>query len=123
MADVTGPISTLPGSTHIPPKGTCCDDHPDVLATHRVQGETDSMGSEMIDLCNECYEKHKLEIKENPTTGLCEMCGTDAVLVPYRDFEEGMGGPVYHICKPCKDRTMVRIMEELEAEDDYNNIW
>ena len=57
MADVTGRISTLPGSGHKVPDGTMCDNHPDRLATHRVQGETDSFGSEMNDMCDaELYQ-------------------------------------------------------------------
>jgi hypothetical protein len=52
MADVTGPISTLPGSSHHDvPDGMMCDDHPDRPAVTRLQGETDSFGSEMHDLC------------------------------------------------------------------------
>ena len=48
MADVTGPISSLPGSGHSVPDGAMCDEHPDRPAVARVQGETDSFGCEMI---------------------------------------------------------------------------
>jgi hypothetical protein len=44
MSDVTGPISSLPGSTHAAPTAGMCDDHPDRPAVARVQGETDSFG-------------------------------------------------------------------------------
>src|SRR3954463_12051043 len=54
MADVTGPISTLPGTGHHLPDGTMCDQHPDRPAVARIQGETDSFGCEMNDLCQEC---------------------------------------------------------------------
>jgi hypothetical protein len=53
MADVTGPISTLPGAVHRVPEGATCDEHPDRPAVLRVQGETDSFGSETIDYCQE----------------------------------------------------------------------
>ena len=59
MGDVTGPISTLPGSRHDFPDGTMCDDHPDRKAVARVQGETDSFGSELIDMCQECLDEHR----------------------------------------------------------------
>ena len=57
MADVTGPIASLPGSFHTVPQGMACDEC-GKPATVRVQGETDSMGSEMHDLCAECAAKH-----------------------------------------------------------------
>ena len=50
MAEVTGPISTLPGARHALPAGTMCDEHPDRPAVARVQGETDSFGCELNDL-------------------------------------------------------------------------
>ena len=56
MADVTGPISSLPGKRHELPKGAKCDEHPERDAVARVQGETDSMGCEMLDLCQECLD-------------------------------------------------------------------
>ncbi len=43
MAEVTGPISSLPGAYHSLPKGTMCDEHPDRPAVARVQGETDCL--------------------------------------------------------------------------------
>lgn len=46
MAEVTGPTSYLPGHHCKLPPGTMCDEHPDRLAIARVQGETDSFGSE-----------------------------------------------------------------------------
>ena len=94
MADVTGPISSLPGSAHRVPRGAHCDEcdneisnrlgdewrasrqdsekswwndpelkrrHDEELAlhpaTHRMQGDTDSFGSEMMDLCDRHYDR------------------------------------------------------------------
>lgn len=39
MADVTGPISTLPGASHAVPDGTKCDRHPRRKAVARIQGD------------------------------------------------------------------------------------
>jgi hypothetical protein len=44
MADVIGPNSYLPGQELKVPEGMMCDEHSDRPATHRIVGETDSMG-------------------------------------------------------------------------------
>jgi hypothetical protein len=114
MADVTGPIRTLPGAVHALPKGTMCDEHPDRPAVQRIQGETDSFGSELWDCCQECLDDLK---KQSPRTGKCDWCKTDNVITkPKRDYEEGMHGPVYEVCTPCSDRYNKRQAEEA---DDY----
>jgi hypothetical protein len=101
MADVTGPISTLPGSAHGVPSGTMCDDHPTRPAVARVQGETDSMGSEMLDLCQQCLDA--LRAEPHDTSGRCDWCKTDQpARVPTRDYEEGSCGPVYYVCAGCR---------------------
>lgn len=101
MADVTGPISTLPGSWHDLPAGVPCDDHPDRPAVRRVQGETDSMGSEMHDLCQECADAMRAAVKDD-TVGVCDWCSGNATdLRNRRDMEEGMYGRVYRVCGPC----------------------
>jgi hypothetical protein len=117
MADVTGPISTLPGSNHPVPKGAKCDDHPDRLATHRVQGETDSMGSEMADVCDECFSKFKVYTPEDSPCDWCKKESTD--LRPTRDYEEGMSGPVYYVCSPCRKRQNDEARAYLEDDDWY----
>lgn len=110
MADVTGPINSLPGSSHLVPMGAMCDEHPDRPATRRIQGETDSFGSEMHDLCESCYQKER---RLPPPTGMCDWCRTPRqVLKPQRDYEEGLSGPVYHVCKGCIDKLNKRLMEE-----------
>lgn len=63
MGDVTGPVSTLPGAGHALPAGTMCDDHPDRPAVARIQGETDSFGSELWDLCEECRDEMQKAIR------------------------------------------------------------
>ena len=122
MADVTGPISSLPGSTHCPPKGAMCDDHPDRPATHRVQGETDSFGSEMCDMCDECFAAHVEEKKTWDLSGDCDWCKQHKPrLLPKRDYEEGMGGPVYYVCDECRGRYDKRVAEELAESDRWDD--
>jgi len=126
MADVTGPISTLPGSRHAPPDGEMCDDHPDRIATHRVQGETDSFGSEMHDMCKECFDRHleeEREYREEARRGMCDWCKKEATdLRDRRDFEEGMYGRVYRVCGACVKAENERLQEELE-ESGYYDDW
>lgn len=114
MADVTGPISTLPGARHAVPHGTMCDDHPDRPAVGRIQGETDSFGSEMHDLCAECLAAEAAQSGDD-SQGICDWCKAEADdLRHHRDFEEGMSGPVYRVCSACRRREA----EYLEAEYD-----
>lgn len=121
MADVTGPISSLPGARHTPPEGTMCDEHPDRPAVTRLQGETDSFGCEMHDLCWECL-KAEYEFRKTapPHIGKCDWCKTPGVkLRPRRDMDEGMSGRVYDVCTPCVERDVARINQELDEQDDY----
>lgn len=125
MSDVTGPISTLPGARHHVPDDTMCDHHPARKAVVRIQGETDSFGSEMHDLCEECAKADRAQ--EPDIIGACDWCkAKDVRLQPRRDIEEGSHGPVYYVCKPCSDKDEKAILDELAryepldyyAEDD-----
>lgn len=120
MADVTGPISTLPGARHEVPDGTKCDDHPDRIAVVRIQGETDSFGSEMHDMCAECLAEHRLFLQspeaQSRRCGRCDWCGQDATdLRDARDYDEGMCGRIYRVCGPCRKRADDEARAELEA--------
>ncbi len=117
MADVTGPISTLSGTSHEVPAGMKCDDHPDRPAVARIQGETDSMGSEMNDMCQECLDQHRAYLRSPEAAehrkGTCEWCKKAADdLRDRRDYEEGMSGRVYRVCGPCVKKEN----DELAAE-------
>lgn len=124
MADVTGPIHTLPGAAYGVPDGTMCDDHPDRPATHRVQGETDSFGSEMNDLCDECYAELRAEMNAPQEAFPCDYCkvlSTDRRAI--RDPEEGMCGPVYYACAECRRRQRERLEAEAREFDDGYDDW
>lgn len=110
MADVSGPIGTLPGAIRRPPDGMRCDDC-GAPAEVRVQGETDSFGSEMADLCRPCWDA----TKAHDTSGTCEWCRADAdALSPRRDVDEGMYGRVYYVCAACRERDDEAIRRELD---------
>lgn len=133
MADVTGPISSLPGTSHKVPAGTMCDEHPEREAWFRIQGETDSMGSEMHDMCAECHDAWKLRPKDDHL-GFCDSRGCDSKgkqvpLFPWRDYDEGMSGPVYYNCAACKSRILTAMNEAAALElaesrgyDDYDPV-
>lgn len=113
MADSTGPISTLPGSGHAVPPGEMCDMHPDRPSIARIQGETDSFGSEMIDCCAECRDAMRREFLQ-ARHGTCDWCKSEVTgLCNQRDYEEGMYGPVYRVCVPCRDRYEDRMAADL----------
>ncbi|NPT59051.1 hypothetical protein [Paraburkholderia elongata] len=124
MAEVTGPISTLPGAHHAVPDGVMCDDHSDRPAMHRVQGETDSFGCELIDMCDECHAAYKREMAETAAeraTGVCDWCGRQATdLRPRRDYEEGSYGRLYDVCGACIRRQNEEAEEELERSGWYD---
>lgn len=118
MADVIGPTSRMPGSLHDLPNGTMCDMHSDRPAVARIQGETDSMGAELNDMCQECLDEHNNYLKTRNTSGVCEWCKNHAdKLRERRDYDEGMAGRLYMVCTPCIDRQNRAAAEELD--DDY----
>lgn len=113
MAEVTGPISTLPGRGHDVPDGQTCDQHPDRLAVSRIQGETDSFGAELNDMCQECLDEYRREMAEADHSGKCDWCHEHKPrLSPRRDYEEGMYGRVYEVCDEC----IKRVNDEAEAD-------
>lgn len=117
MANVTGPVSTLPGDRRESPEGMMCDNHPDRQAVRRVQGETDSFGAEYLDLCQECLDKvrvYELEAR----IGRCDWCGQHAAdLRPRRDFEEGLAGRVYNVCGNCVRKENENLQTEFDERD------
>lgn len=121
MADVTGPIRTKPGSRHAVPEGMLCDGYNvegehEVLAVARVQGETDSHGSEMCDYCQACLDKMLAEeeaYRNEPKC--CEWCKQSKPdCIPTRDFNEGDTGPIYDVCGGCRAKQNAEATEELE---------
>lgn len=98
-------------------------------ADYVVQGETDSFGYEANALCKEHYDRER----KIPNTGECEWCPTpqrslatigdllgvtspgpqptEVQLYPTRDYDEGLHGPVYWVCKSCLQRQAERLRE------------
>lgn len=125
MSEVTGPISSLPGASHDVPDGMTCDGHPDRPAVARIQGETDSFGCELHDMCQECLDEHRAYLRSDEAQedrkGQCEWCkGFATDLRDARDYEEGMCGRVYRVCGACIKRVNDEAARELEAMESFN---
>ncbi len=120
MSHTSGPVSSLPGAAFSPEEGYMCDDHPDRQAVIRVQGETDSFGAEYFYMCEECNAKYKAEkaaLNGGAFIGNCDRCGTrDVPMFAWRDYDEGLSGPVYYNCRKCKTE-IVTSMNEAAAEE------
>jgi hypothetical protein len=128
MGDVTGPISTLSGARHDVPDGAMCDGHPDRPAVARIQGETDSFGSELHDMCAECLAADRAW-RNSPEAaewrkGRCDWCAKDATdLRDARDYEEGMSGRVYRVCGGCIKAQNDEIERDLAEHDNGWDDW
>lgn len=114
MADViSGGVSSLPGHKWPLPEGAKCDNHPDRPAVARRQGETDSMGCELNDLCAEC-DAAVVAYQNTPRNGYCEVHnGEGEDIRPRRDIDEGMSGRLYMTCKSCRKKEDKALAEEL----------
>lgn len=107
---------TLPGTT-IPGAEGKCEQECGRPATCQVQGETDSSGAEWWSMCDDCAAQ-----ASDPTfDGPCDWCKREAdALRPIRDWEEGLGGPVYWVCPACAKKEREGFAEvQAEWEADY----
>ncbi|MNU19689.1 hypothetical protein D3C71_79220 [compost metagenome] len=128
MAATTGPTNQLPGSLHPVPPGTKCDKHPERMAMARIQGETDSMGAELIDCCDICAHDVREAAKLGATDRECDGCQRMFdQLNHYRDPDEGVAGRLYQLCDGCvaqareqsSDNSSTGIADE--SEDGYSD--
>jgi len=124
MADVIGSCSTLPGALHSVPRGAKCD-RCGKPATVRKQGETDSFGAELYDLCDECASAEPPPWYKDPaaTCEWCEQPAGEYGLRPRRDPDEGMGGPVYYVCWSCIEKQDAYWEAEARRLDDLYGEW
>lgn len=116
MAGITGPLRSLPGALFRPPEGMVCDQHDHVPAVVRVQGNTDSFGSEMVDMCNYCYAQFNVSAAQD-VVGKCDLCHEhDRVLKHRRDPEQSPTGPVYMACQDCIVKAQVQVLQASNKE-------
>ena len=112
----SGPVSSMPGSSHSFPVGSMCDQHEDRPAVRRVQGETDSMGCEYMLVCQACVGKMEEYV---PEPAFCKGCKTEQVLGPWRDRDEGQAGPVYYYCRDCRIELNAFVDESVQEYDNF----
>lgn len=107
----------LPGNRVFINSGNAvCDDHLDRPAVIRIQGETDSFGCEYLYMCQECLDEY--DRVEGEQEDECERCGSTDDVGPYRDPDEGMSGPVYHICSTCRAKSNAYHSSDIDWYDD-----
>jgi hypothetical protein len=93
-----------------------CDQHDHVPAVVRVQGETDSFGSEMVDMCNYCYAQFNVSTTQD-VVGKCDLCHEpDRDLKHHRDPEQSATGPVYMACQDCIAKAQVQLLQASSKE-------
>lgn len=112
-------MSGLPGRRHPLPDGAMCEQHPDRAAVANVQGETDSFGYETVLMCQECLDADRAyEATEEAHSGQCDWCKREATDLSWaRDYDEGMSGPVYRVCRTCSDRVAAEARREMDEHD------
>lgn len=101
MAGVIGPNRYRPGQVLKAAPGVFCDQHKGILSVARVVGETDSFGSEVIDVCQKCLDKIN---NKKTVIGECELCHTTTTISRRRDPAEGYSGRLYDMCDECNAR-------------------
>lgn len=112
-----GRVSSLPGSKFTPEENTVCDTHENRAAVVKIQGETDSFGAEYLYLCQECLDEYN-KASAIEVENMCDWCKTTTTdCQPYRDFEEGSSGPVYTVCKACRQKHIRQLREDWSDED------
>lgn len=121
MADVIGPNSYRPGQSVFVPEGAKCDEHNDREAMYRIVGETDSFGSELVDMCEECYEEYWQQTDAKyQQVQFCELCKEMKQYVTQRrDPEEGTSGPVYNMCADCYQQAVKNLAGDDEDDEPY----
>jgi hypothetical protein len=125
-----GPVSTMPGhQERLYPlyggvHGIMCENHDEVQASHRVQGETDSMGCEYHYFCASCADAARAADAEQKD-GYCDLHnGEGSDIRNWRDYDEGMSGPIYRACRLCRDRANAAAAEEARRyENDDIGYW
>lgn len=70
--------------------------------------------SEVQFYCEDCIDTAKEHLMDQHNVGTCDWCkGSNLIVKPHRDFEEGNNGPVYDVCKACR----VKESASLDAEE------
>lgn len=105
--------------------GQCDCDDCDQPAVGRICIEADSFGAEWAHYCQAHLAEAEAKTEE-PIIGDCDWCkAVDVEVLPTRDTDEGSHGPVYDVCKGCRQHQDKLDMEDLrrreeEQEEDFD---
>lgn len=105
------------GSAHM------CERHTKKKAVKLLIGACDGMGSEYTPVCQKCinyWEKYFKNIPEENKMS-CEKCDSKDDVVPTRDPEEGMAGPLYYWCASCRKDFWKSWNEQNLPDDDWRD--
>lgn len=102
--------------------GLCDHDNCQKPAVGCICVEADSFGEDWAHYCEEHLTIAEAKAEE-PVVADCEWCkATNVEVFPTRCTDEGSHGPVYDVCKGCREKQIKRDMEEMEQyveiEDD-----
>lgn len=121
---VRRPIGTLPGYTRPACRGDVCDEC-DLPATAEIQGETDSFAAEFHTLCPIHFAQMKNRIAASrELETICDLCKKSKThCTPWRDYDEGVNGPVYSVCVDCKHQKNEELREDLIYVHKHPRRW
>ena len=104
-----------PGQTVPADPGAVCETC-GVPTTLALVGETDSFGSETIELCQRHLDESRTVRYEG---GICDWCSLPAIeLIPTKDVDEGSNGRLYQVCHSCREEQNRRC--EADIDDAYH---
>lgn len=90
-----------------------CDHHQE-MAVAVIAGESDSLGTEEVYVCQACLDE-AIGRRHRKRFGTCHFCKSQDVEVHhFRDPDEGRNGPVYDACEPCTTRIVQKFIGELD---------
>lgn len=92
--------------------GQCDCEGCNLPAVGRICVEADSFGAEWAHYCKQHLAEAEAKAEE-PIIGDCDWCkAVDVEVFPTRDTDEGSYGPVYDVCKCCRQKQAKRDAEE-----------
>lgn len=109
-------MSHLPGQVATPEEGEACQTC-GKPAAHKLCFEADSFGADYAYLCDEHLEEEREAMRNQDTSGKCDWCKQPSEKrFSHRDIEEGQGGRVYDVCRPCIDKERQSWRDDLEED-------
>jgi hypothetical protein len=88
------------------------------FAQYRLVVSVDGEQFETIPYCSDHVHDAKEHLMDQHNVGTCDWCkGSNLIVKPHRDFEEGNNGPIYDVCKACRVKESDSLKDETGWED------